>query len=110
MLPGRNPDGAPICPACAGIVHSVFRCRRWTDGMSASIDYEPAESTTRARRLPSSTNPSTLMWPTVSVTVLVWLFHSWSYPPGRDCGRCNRGREPRPAWEPSASPWRQTRR
>lgn len=28
ILPGRDPDGAPICPACAGIVHSVFRCRR----------------------------------------------------------------------------------
>ena len=28
ILPGRSDDGAPICPACAGIVHSVFRCRR----------------------------------------------------------------------------------
>ncbi len=28
ILPGRNIDGAPICPSCAGIVHSVFRCRR----------------------------------------------------------------------------------
>ena len=28
ILPGRGPDGAPICPACAGIVHSAFRCRR----------------------------------------------------------------------------------
>lgn len=28
ILPGRNPDGSPICPACAGIVHSAFRCRR----------------------------------------------------------------------------------
>jgi hypothetical protein len=28
ILPGRSPDGSPICPACAGIVHSAFRCRR----------------------------------------------------------------------------------
>lgn len=28
ILPGRGADGSPICPACAGIVHSVFRCRR----------------------------------------------------------------------------------
>jgi len=30
ILPGRGADGAPICPTCAGIVHSVFRCRRCT--------------------------------------------------------------------------------
>ena len=28
ILPGRSPDGTPICPVCAGIVHSAFRCRR----------------------------------------------------------------------------------
>ena len=28
ILPGRNAGGAPVCPACAGIRHSVFRCRR----------------------------------------------------------------------------------
>jgi hypothetical protein len=28
ILPGRGTDGAPVCPACAGIVHSAFRCRR----------------------------------------------------------------------------------
>ena len=28
ILPGRSPDGTPICPACAGIVNSAFRCRR----------------------------------------------------------------------------------
>ncbi|MEJ7705056.1 MAG: hypothetical protein WKF47_16020 [Geodermatophilaceae bacterium] len=28
ILPGRGADGFPICPACAGIVHSAFRCRR----------------------------------------------------------------------------------
>jgi len=28
ILPGRGADATPICPACAGIVHSVFRCRR----------------------------------------------------------------------------------
>jgi ribosomal protein S14 len=28
ILPGRSTDGTPICPGCAGIVHSVFRCRR----------------------------------------------------------------------------------
>ncbi|TQM11003.1 MULTISPECIES: hypothetical protein [Pseudonocardia] len=28
ILPGRGADGSPICPACAGIIHSVFRCRR----------------------------------------------------------------------------------
>ncbi len=28
ILPGRDADGTPICPACAGIVHRVFRCRR----------------------------------------------------------------------------------
>jgi hypothetical protein len=28
ILPGRRGDGTPICPACAGIRHSVFRCSR----------------------------------------------------------------------------------
>jgi hypothetical protein len=28
ILPGRRGDGTPICPTCAGIRHSIFRCSR----------------------------------------------------------------------------------
>lgn len=28
ILPGHEPAGRPICPTCAGIRHSTFRCRR----------------------------------------------------------------------------------